>query len=93
MSKIANQFFQGQTIQLDGNSYENCDFDGCTMIYRGHATVGLINTRMYGCQWKFEDCAHRTVQTLSDLYRGLGADGHTLIEALFDNIRRGDVGN
>lgn len=34
-----NRPFDGETIELDRNTYTNCTFKNCTMVYRGSMII------------------------------------------------------
>jgi len=78
--------FSGDQIALDGSSFFNCSFSNCTMVYSGGEIPTLSGCRFGDCGWQFGGEAANTIGFLSGLYQG-GFD--TLIEATFDEIRRG----
>ena len=88
MSKHEKVTFSNQRIVLDGNDYNYCHFEGCTMVYGAtEGKIGLNGCSFNGCKWEFEGAALRTLRFLSALYQ---IDGmKDFIETTFENIRRG----
>ncbi len=84
MVKHANKTYTKETITLDGNVYNHCEFQECKMVYSGGTLPNLSNSHFNGCSWTFDDAAARTISLMTALYAG-GAGG--LIEGTFENIR------
>ena len=62
-----NRTFQNQTIDLDGNSYENCTFVNCKIRYAGgpyHLAGGFGRQDV---NWEFHNAALRTIRLLREL--------------------------
>lgn len=89
MIENKNNTFIGARVILDGNSFEECVFQNCVLEFGGTAPVNLVNNRIVDCQWSFVGPAAATVSFMSGVYNGLGSEGQKLVEAIFDNIRRG----
>lgn len=88
MAKHVGQFFAARTVELDGNRYENCNFQGCKLIYRGGNTT-LIGCTFSQCDFGFADAAERTLGFLTAMYKDGG--GANVIEGIFDQIRSGGM--
>lgn len=86
--KVTNTTFRGEEVLLDGNEFEGCVFESCVIVYGGGAEVTLANNTFDQCDWRFVDAAERTLRMLHALYHGGGKE---LIEATFENIRRGTL--
>ena len=81
--------FQNEDVTLDGNSFENCTFRNCRVIFRGSAATNLVGNQFgEGVNWVFDGPAALTIAFLSALYRGGAKE---LVEQTLENIRRGRV--
>lgn len=87
--RYENRKFENQVVQLDGNQYIRCTFQGCTLQYGGSEIPTLKDNEFNRCKWEFTDAAERTIKFMIGLYRGAGEGGRELIEQTFKNIRRG----
>ncbi|HAZ6604220.1 TPA: hypothetical protein J0610_002251 [Escherichia coli] len=87
MSKIVGKTYKNQKVILDGNTYENCGFFSCSIVYTGNGSISLINNTFTDCTWSFEGAAANTLQFLSVIYRDMGDFGRELVEATFRNIK------
>ena len=87
--KIEGRTFQNEEIRLDFGNFENCKFDGCTMIYGGYGPVSMTGCGFSDVRWEFTDAAANTVEFMTSMYRGAGEGGRQLIEATIENIRHG----
>ena len=84
MAEFENETFTDQRVELDGNTYTNCTFDTCQMVFRAAAPVTLQGVNFQNCTWTFDDAAGLTIQFMTALYRGGMTD---LIEQTFANMR------
>ena len=87
MAEFSNETFQESEHTLDGNSYADCVFEGCTLIYRAYDGVTLKDCTFNSCKWTFEGAASNTMRFLSGLYALPG--GKELVEHTFASIRSG----
>lgn len=84
--------FEGERISLDGESFVDCTFRDCTLVYEGGEIPPAIHdNRFRGCRWQFEGAAGRTVSFMAAMYGGLDGHGREVVERTFDRIR-GEVG-
>jgi hypothetical protein len=75
-----NRTFENQTIDLDGNSFENCMFINCKIRYAGgqyHLAGGFGRQNV---DWEFHNAAVRMLQLLRDL------QGEPIFRQLFPKI-------
>lgn len=86
MAKHSKQTFRNQNLVLDGNEYEQCVFEACTLEYQGVKAVALTGSTINNCQWSFKGPAANAVQFMSALY-GSGQQGAMLVEQTFNAIR------
>lgn len=52
------------TINLDGNTFRDCLFVDCHIVYSGGEFTGGFTTQ--GCTWELRDAALRTLQFIRD---------------------------
>jgi hypothetical protein len=86
MAKHSKKAFKNTTVTLDGNEFEKCVFDACTLEYDGSLAVALTGSTMSNCTWAFKGPAANAVQFMSALYQS-GPQGALLVEATFNQIR------
>jgi hypothetical protein len=75
--------FTQETLQLDGESYNGCEFRKCRLVYSGGAVPKFTDCRFDGCDWKFEGPAARTLEHLKVVW---GAGGKGLVQGLIKEI-------
>lgn len=85
---ISGQAFQGETISLDGQRFDHCDFMNCILVIRGEQVFQLSSCRMFGSTFRFDGPAVTTISVMKMLYHGMGDGGKQIIEALIDQIRQ-----
>ncbi len=73
---------------IDGNTYTDCRFDNCKLIFRGGEIPRISGCHFENCQWQFEDAAERTLIFMRQLYHGMGAGGAQLVEATLAQLRQ-----
>ncbi len=78
--------FNHETLQLDGESYADCEFKHCRLVYTGGATPSFSDCRFEDCEWKFEDAAARTLEHLKVVW---GAGGKSVVQGLIKEITGG----
>jgi hypothetical protein len=64
--------FNHETITLDGESFADCEFRDCRLIYRGGPAPNFNDCRFDGCEWRLEDAAAHTLALLKVMW-GVGA--------------------
>lgn len=60
MSKFKDKDFSGQSVTLDGNSYEDCKFSNATLTYAGGVPPELIRCDCGGASIGFTGSAQNT---------------------------------
>ena len=85
MTTYAKESFKNKTIVLDGNSYEECTFDECVLIYEGGNIPELVGCTFENCGWQFSGAAQRTVLFMKALYHG---GGESVIEATIEELKK-----
>lgn len=60
--------FNHQTVELDGESFSRCEFDGCRLVYAGGELPTFEQCRFVDCDWKFEGPAAHTLSILKIMW-------------------------
>lgn len=78
--------FKGQTLKIDGKSFQDARFDSCTLIYSGGLFPTFKRCKFIAPKFVFDGPAANALRLMASLY----ADGAgTIIENTFDEIRGG----
>lgn len=89
MALYKDKDFNGDVVNIDDNTYENCNFRNCTIIYSGGQLPRLTGIVITECIFAFDGAAQRTLQFLSML-------GHfgdpEVVKMIFDSILSKDAG-
>ncbi|THD77657.1 MAG: hypothetical protein E7812_12920 [Phenylobacterium sp.] len=72
-----------ETIQLDGETFVDCEFRGCRLVYAGGEPPHFTDCRFEDCEWKFDAAAARTLAHLK-LVWSLG--GKATVQGLIKEI-------
>jgi hypothetical protein len=91
--RIVDRTFIGSFVELDGNEFERCTFIQSKLVFSATASVSFESCVFDRCEWVFDGPAETMLFFLSALYRGLGPEGERLVEAIFESIRSGTVGD
>ncbi|HEX8450770.1 MAG TPA: hypothetical protein VF647_01670 [Longimicrobium sp.] len=84
---IENQAFQDERVVLDGNSYTNCTFRRCVLVYSATAEMSLTNCNFEMVEWEFDGPAARVLSFLHATYQN-GRDGEEFVRAIFRNFKK-----
>jgi hypothetical protein len=77
-----DETFTEQTVVLDGQSFTECTFVQCVLVFRGEAPFALRGNLVdVTCRWQFEGAAALTAEAMKSIYHGFGEEGKALIEA------------
>lgn len=68
----ADLSFNHQTVALDGETFLDCAFSGCRLVYAGGELPQFERCRFDDCEWKFEEGAARALSYLKLMW-GVGA--------------------
>jgi hypothetical protein len=86
--KIRSQKFSpGERIDLDGNSFENCQFDQTVMVFQANAPVSFEGCTFNAVLWNFDGKASLTVQFIKALSEATGDYGRALIVNTFPSLK------
>ena len=75
--------FNHETVVLDGENFNDCEFRSCRLVYGGEAPPSFTDCRFHDCEWKFEGAA---AHTLTHLKRVWAAGGKAQIQAMIKEI-------
>jgi hypothetical protein len=79
--------FRDDTIELDGDEYDGCRFENCTLVYRGGPLPTLADCSFSRSSIALEGAAAATLSFLHALYhRGF----QVMVEQTFAAIRTDD---
>ena len=82
------QNFADQRVVMDGETFENCVFTHCQLIYSGGKNMHLVGCTFDAeCTFHVEDAAARTMAFLRGAYHNMGPGGTRLVEETFNDIR------
>ncbi len=56
--------FNHQTVMLDGETFSNCQFAACRLVYSGGQPPQFDRCRFDSCEWKFDEAAAHTLSYL-----------------------------
>ena len=75
--------YNHETLHLDGERYEDCEFRACRLVYAGGAHPVFKACRFADCEWKFEGPAAETLAHLKGLW---SAGEKPAVQALIKEI-------
>jgi hypothetical protein len=81
-----NESFENTRIELRGQSYQDCTFRNCELVFNGDRPPTLTNNRFTDTVFVFTDAATRTLYLLSNVYHA-GEGGREVVERMFADIR------
>jgi hypothetical protein len=64
--------YNHQTVELDGETFSDCAFAACRLVYSGGELPQFEDCRFDNCDWKFEAAASETLSYLKLMW-SLGA--------------------
>jgi hypothetical protein len=76
--------YNHETVALDGESFEQCEFRQCRLVYAGGDLPSFDACRFDACEWKYDEAAARTLAYLK-LVWGLGG-GKASIQNLIKEV-------
>ena len=84
--KYTSMKHNGKKVSLDFNTYIDCDFDNCEMVFGGGKPPVLENCRFNNCRFVLEDRAENTVAYLAFLFNTPESGGKSLVEETLAKI-------
>ena len=79
----SNIAYSHETVVLEGETFSNCEFRDCRLIYTGGEPAVLTDCRFVDCEWKLEDAAVRTLAHLKLMW---SAGGKSTVQALIKDV-------
>jgi hypothetical protein len=75
--------YNHETITLDGETFRDCEFRACRLVYSGGEAPKFDSCRFDECDWKLEGAA---AQTLAHLRAMWNAGGKAAVQGLIKEI-------
>jgi hypothetical protein len=75
--------YNHETVALDGESFSDCEFRACRLVYAGGAAARFDRCRFEDCEWKLEGAA---AQTLAHLRGMWNAGAKASVQGLIKDI-------
>lgn len=88
---VSRQHFRGETIDVDGNTYEDCIFERCVLRFSGEALPTFRRCRFVNADWQFVGAATTVIAFLSQLGQDFGPSGVELLNSLFRQIKQSRI--
>jgi hypothetical protein len=82
----ASTSFNHETLQLDGETFADCEFKHCRLVYSGGQPPSFTDCRFDDCEWKFEGAAALTLEHLKVVW---GAGGKAVVQGVIKEITGG----
>ena len=60
--------YNHETVLLDGEMFDACEFRDCRMIYAGGEPPTFSKCRFDGCDWRLDEAAGHTMAYLKTLW-------------------------
>lgn len=83
MSMQTATIFNHETVALDGEAFDGCEFRKCRLVYSGGKPPVFRDCRFDDCDWRFEDAAANTLAHLKAVW---AAGGKAQVQALIKDI-------
>lgn len=87
-----DEVFVDEEIDLGEDSYVNCRFKGCRLVYDGAPGVQIQSCDFEETRLELVDEAGNTLSFLQNIYHGFGEDGRRVVENLVEQVRQGRIG-
>jgi hypothetical protein len=81
--------FKGETVTLDGNTFHQCTFENCELIYKGGKPPAMSGCSFNTPRFKFEGPAADTLAFFAAMYHG---GLQVVVDDTFKQIRAGTYG-
>lgn len=78
--------FENQRVELNGNTYHNCTFINCELVYDGDRSPTFHDNEFVDSVFIFSESALRTLYFLCNMYHA-GEGGKEVVEQTFSDIR------
>lgn len=78
-----NITYSHETVLMEAETFSNCEFRDCRLVYTGGEPATLNNCKFVDCEWKLDDAAARTLAHLKLMW---SAGGKGPVQALIKDI-------
>lgn len=78
--------YNHETVPLDGETFEDCEFRSCRLVFSGGEPPSLVNCKYDDCEWKFDGAAAHTLAHLKLVWN---AGGKAPVQAMIKEITGG----
>lgn len=75
--------FNHETVALDGDSFADCEFRNCRLVYAGGPPPSFDRCSFHDCDWRFEGAAQDTLAFLRLMW---GAGAKPTVQGLIKEI-------
>ena len=82
----SGDIYNHETVSLDGETFSDCEFRDCRMIYAGGELPVFDGCTFVDCDWKYEAAAARTLAYLKLVWN---VGGKAPVQALIKDITAG----
>lgn len=81
-----NETFENTRVELHGNSYHNCTFKKCELVYDGDRSPTFYDNEYLDSIFVFTGSALRTLYFLGNMYQA-GDGGKEIVEKTFADLK------
>ena len=60
----SGEAYNHETVTLDGETFTDCEFRECRLVYAGGEPPVFRGCSFIGCDWKYDEAAARTLAHL-----------------------------
>lgn len=78
--------YNHETVELDGQTFSDCEFRDCRLAYAGGEAPTFVNCRFDDCEWRFDGPAGATLSHLKAMW---GAGAKPTVQAMIKEITGG----
>jgi hypothetical protein len=75
--------FSHETVALDGETFDGCEFRDCRLVYAGGEPPVFAGCRFHDCEWRQDEAAARTLAYLKVVWN---AGGKAAVQSLIKDI-------
>lgn len=79
----SGDIYNHETVQLDGETFSDCEFRDCRLVYAGGEPPQFRGCSFIGCDWKYDEAAARTLAHLKLVW---SVGGKSSVQALIKDI-------
>lgn len=79
----SDTLFNHETVALDGEVFDGCEFRDCRLVYSGGEPAVMTNCKFHDCEWKLDESAARTLGHLKLMW---AAGAKAQVQAIIKDI-------